>query len=144
MPASTWSRPAPCDRCLCRAARHGYEPNAFLPFALLIVTRLPHASVLTISANRISVDDCSQRCVRNAATHRGANIAGRRLSRHALDEANLRSAVPTLLKIIFLAGLVLQLTGALLLLTPRNLQAIALIGVGLFISLGALTWMALT
>ena len=52
--------------------------------------------------------------------------------------------MPTLLKIVFLAGLVLQLTGALLLLTPRDLQAIALIGVGLFISLGALTWMALT
>lgn len=64
--------------------------------------------------------------------------------RHAPDETSLRCAVPVLLNIVFLAGLVPQLTGALLLLTPRDLQAFALVGAGIFISLGALALMAVT
>jgi hypothetical protein len=49
-----------------------------------------------------------------------------------------------LLSILFTAGLALQLTGAALLLTPRDLQAFALVGTGLFISLSALTLIAIT
>ncbi|MDZ4775154.1 MAG: hypothetical protein SGJ23_00030 [Alphaproteobacteria bacterium] len=62
----------------------------------------------------------------------------------ALNEANLHSEAPALLSILFLAGLVLQLTGALLLLTPRDLQAFGLVGAGLFVSFGALTMMVVT
>jgi hypothetical protein len=120
------------------------EPHAFLPFGLLIAMRLPHAWILTISRKPASPGKCRERRARNAVVHRGANSVGRCLSRLGLNEADLHCEAPALLSILFLAGLVLQLTGALLLLTPRDLNAFAFVGAGLFISLSALTLIAIT